>query len=200
MFVAMGAIFTFHAPHGAYYHSAAAWLPFAFPMAVAAAGPALTSMGRAWAFLRRPQTHRFVEIAALVGAIVLSLIGSASLYHLWESSHQRDVAAAEYLQEAGLTDDVVLYGDPASLWHLSANPGVAAPFDPYPVVEEVVRAYDVRWVIVTLREDADIDPLGLWNGCEAIDSQGNQATWLECDPAFETDGVRIFAVRAPGDR
>jgi 4-amino-4-deoxy-L-arabinose transferase-like glycosyltransferase len=200
MFVAMGAIFTFHAPHGAYYHSAAAWLPFAFPMAVAATGPALTSMGRAWAFLRRPQTHRFVEIAALVGAIVLSLIGSASLYHLWESSHERDVAAAQYLEGAGLTDDVVLYGDPASLWHLSANPGVAAPFDPYPVIEEVVHAYDVRWVIVTLREDADIDPLGLWNGCEAIDSQGNHATWLECDPAFETDGVRIFAVRDVGDR
>ena len=89
-------------------------------------------------------THRFVEIAALVGAIVLSLIGSASLYQLWESSHQRDIAAAEYLEREGLTHDVVLYGDPASLWHLTANPGVAAPFDPYPVIEEVVRAYDVR--------------------------------------------------------
>ena len=194
MFVAMGAIFTFHAPHGAYYHSAAAWLPFAFPMAVAATGPALTTLGRAWAFLRRPQTHRFVEIAALVGAIVLSVIGSASLYQLWESSHARDVAAAEYLEQAGLTDDVVMYGDPASLWHLTGNPGVAAPFDPYPVIEEVVRDYHVQWVIVTLREDATIDPLGLWNGCDATDSQGNPATWLACEPAFETDGVRIFAV------
>ena len=157
MFVAMGAIFTFHAPHGAYYHSAAAWLPFALPMAVAATGPALTTMGRAWGFLRRPQTHRFVEVAALVGAIVLSVIGSASLYQLWESSHARDVAAAEYLEQTGLTNDVVLYGDPASLWYLTGNPGVAAPFDPYPVIEEVVRAYNVQWVIVTLREDATID-------------------------------------------
>ena len=198
MFAAMGAIFTFHAPHGAYYHSAAAWLPFALPMAVAATAPALTSLGRAWAFLRRPQTHRFVEIAALVGAIVLSLIGSASLYQLWESSHQRDIAAAEYLEREGLTHDVVLYGDPASLWHLSANPGVAAPFDPYPVIEEVVRAYDVQWVIVTLSEDAEIDPLGLWDGCAATDSQGNHATWLTCDPVFEADGVRIFGVLPPG--
>ena len=94
----------------------------------------------------------------MVGAIVLSVIGSASLYQLWESSHARDVAAAEYLEQAGLTDDVVMYGDPASLWHLTGNPGVAAPFDPYPVIEEVVRAYDVRWVIVTLREDADDRP------------------------------------------
>ncbi|HUG95383.1 MAG TPA: hypothetical protein VMK30_04505 [Pleomorphomonadaceae bacterium] len=198
MFAAMGLVFTFHAPHGAYYHSAAAWLPFAFPMAVAAAGPVLTGMGRAWAFLRRPQTHRFVEVAALVGAVILSLVGSVSLYRLWETSHQRDLVAARYLADAGLADATVLYGDPASLWHLTGNPGVAAPIDPYPVIEDVVRAYDVAFVIVTLREDASIDPLGLWHGCDAIDGEGNHATWLACDPAFEANGVRIFAVLPPG--
>lgn len=194
MFVAMGLVFTFHAPHGAYYHSAAAWLPFAFPMAVAATGPALTALGRAWTFLRRPQTHRFVEVAALVGAIVLSLIGSVSLYRLWETSHQRDLAAAGYLADAGLTNATVLYGDPASLWHLTGNPGVAAPFDLYPVIEEVVRAYDVEWVVVTLREDATIDPLGLWEGGHAVDGEGNPAPWLADEPAFEAEGVRIYAV------
>jgi 4-amino-4-deoxy-L-arabinose transferase-like glycosyltransferase len=194
MFVAMGAIFTFHAPHGAYYHSAAAWLPFAFPMAVAAASPALTALGRWWAFLRRPQTHRFVEIAALVGAIVLSVIGSVSLYRLWETSHERDLVAADYLTDAGLTEDAVLFGDPSSLWHLTGNPGVAAPYDPYPVIEDVVRAYDVRWVVVALREDASTDPLGLWEGGNAVDAAGNRADWMSSEPAFEADGVRIFAV------
>jgi 4-amino-4-deoxy-L-arabinose transferase-like glycosyltransferase len=198
MFVAMGLVFTFHAPHGAYYHSAAAWLPFAFPMAVAGTGPALTSLGRAWAFLRRPQTHRFVEATALLGAIALSLIGSASLYRLWETSHQRDLAAAGYLTDAGLTEATVLYGDPASLWHLSGNPAVAAPFDPYPVIEEVVRAYEVEWVIVTLREDATIDPLGLWDGCAAHDSEGNSPAWLGCEPVFEAEGVRIYSVLLSG--
>jgi 4-amino-4-deoxy-L-arabinose transferase-like glycosyltransferase len=194
MFLVMGAVFTFHAPHGAYYHSAAAWLPFAFPMAVAGTGPVLTALGRWWSFLKRPPTHRFVEVAALVGAVALSLVGSVSLYRLWETSHQRDLAAAGYLTDAGVTDATVLYGDPASLWHLTRNPGVAAPFDPYPVIEEVVRAYGVEWVIVTLREDATIDPLGLWDGGNAVDGEGNRATWLATEPAFEAEGVRIFAV------
>lgn len=194
MFVAMGVVFTFHAPHGAYFHSAAAWLPFAFPMAMAAVGPGLTGLGRAWAFLKRPPTHRFVEIAGLAGAIVLSLVGSLTLYRLWEESHQRDLLAAGYLADNGLAGDTVLYGDPASLWHLSGNPGVAAPFDPYPVIEEVVRAYGVRWVVVTLREDATVDPLGLWNGGNAVDRDGNHAHWLATDPVFEADGVRIYAV------
>ena len=34
MAVVMGLVFTFHAPRGAFYHSAPAWLPFALPMAV----------------------------------------------------------------------------------------------------------------------------------------------------------------------
>jgi hypothetical protein len=194
MFTAMGAIFTFHAPHGAFYHSAAAWLPFAFPTGVAATAPTLTALGRVWAFLRRPATHRFVEIAALLGAVALSLIGSASLFQLWENSHQREVAAADYLAEAGLTEDVVMYGDPASLWHLTRNPAVPAPFDSYPVIEDVVRGYSVRWVIVTLRDGAAIDPLGLWEGGNAVDGDGNHADWLATNPAFETDGVRIYAV------
>ncbi|HEY7452901.1 MAG TPA: glycosyltransferase family 39 protein [Candidatus Limnocylindria bacterium] len=194
MFFVMGAVFTFHAPHGAYYHSAGAWLPFAFPMAVAATGPTLTALGRWWRFLTRPPTHRFVEVVGLVGAVVLALVGSAALYQLWDTSHQREVAVAAYLDEAGLTGDTVMYGDPSSLWHLTGNPGVAAPFDPYPVIEDVVRAYDVRWVIVALREEATVDPLGLWNGGEAVDSEGNQADWLADEPAFEADGVRVFAV------
>jgi hypothetical protein len=194
MFFVMGAVFTFHAPHGAYYHSAGAWLPFAFPMAVAATGPTLTALGRWWRFLTRPPTHRFVEVVGLVGAVVLALVGSAALYQLWDTSHQREVAVAAFLDEAGLTGDTVMYGDPSSLWHLTGNPGVAAPFDPYPVIEDVVRAYDVRWVIVALREEATVDPLGLWNGGEAVDSEGNQADWLADEPAFEADGVRVFAV------
>jgi 4-amino-4-deoxy-L-arabinose transferase-like glycosyltransferase len=194
MFVVMGAIFTFHAPHGAYYHSAAAWLPFAFPMAVAATGPVLTVLGRWWRFLARPPTHRFVEVAAVVGAVVLSVVGSAALYRLWDTSHARELAAARYLEASGQTDVTVMYGDPSSLWHLTANPGVAAPFDPYPVLEEVVDAYGVELVVVALREDAEVDPLGLWEGCDAVDADGNVATWLECEPVMEADGVRIYEV------
>ena len=73
MFVAMGAIFTFHAPKGAFYHSAPAWLPWAFAISAAAVAPACTAAGRWWPFLRRPATHRFIAVAGLAGAIALSV-------------------------------------------------------------------------------------------------------------------------------
>ena len=195
MFVVMGGLFTFHAPRGAYYHSAPAWLPIAIPMAVAAVPSVANAAGRFWRFLRRPQTHRFLAVAGTVGAIVLSLVGSAEIRRQWERSHRLDVAAAQFFVSEGLTDDTVMYGDPATLALLSGNPGVAAPFDPYPVIEKVVDAYGVEWLVVQRPEGASLDPLGFWNGSASEDADGNRATWLADEPAFEFEDVRIYEVR-----
>ena len=195
MFGAMGAVFTFHAPHGAFYHSAPAWLPFALPLAVASVAPVCTASARVWPFLRRPATHRFITVAATAGAIALSIAGSSLLYIQWSGSRARDETAGRFFIERGLQDEVVMYGDAVSLHHVSANPGVAAPFDPYPVLERVVRAYDVRWVVVTLADGASVDPLGLWNGAASVDRYGNRAHWLAETPALDAPGVRIYEVR-----
>jgi 4-amino-4-deoxy-L-arabinose transferase-like glycosyltransferase len=199
MFVAMGAIFTFHAPKGAFFHSAPAWLPFALPMAVAAVGPSCTAVGRWWRFLARPATHRFVLVVGLVGAIGLSVFSSVSLWRIWDVARQRDVAAGQFFIAGGHTDDVVLYADTPSLWQASANPAVATPYDPYPVIEQVARAYGGRWLVVALRGDATIDPLGLWNGPDAVDGDGNPADWLASEPSFEADGVRIWRILDPAE-
>ena len=194
MFVAMGLVFTFHAPKGAFYHSSGAWLPFALALSAASLGPTCQALGRWWRFLARPATQRFVAGAGLAGAVALSLLGSVALLRIWDAAHQKDMAAAAFLRGQGATTEVAMYADPPSLWHLTGGPAVVSPFDPYPVLEQVVRAYDVRWVVVALREGASIDPLGLWNGGRAVDGDGNTATWLSLDPAFEAPGVRVFAV------
>jgi hypothetical protein len=192
MFLAMGAVFTFHAPKGAFYHSSLAWLPFAAGMAVANLGPAATAAGRAWPFLRRPATHRFLAFAGLAGAFVLSLVGSAVLIGPWSDTHARLRQAAGFL--AGDPDAVVMAYDPAALHALSGNPGVAPPFDPFPVIGQVVRAYDVRWVVVTLPPGESRDPLGLWDGAAATDSAGNHPDFLPATPAFEAPRVRVYEI------
>ena len=194
MFVLMGAIFTFHAPKGAFYHSAPAWLPWALGISAAAVGPASTAAGRFWPFLRRPATHRFLAAVGLAGAIVLSLVGSGILYAQWDRSRARDEQAATFLRANAEPTDVIMASDPASIYPLSGNPGVAAPFDPYPVIRQVIDAYDVRWVIVLRPGPGETDPLGLWDGAAARDRDGNPATFLLAEPAFEGDDLRIFRV------
>lgn len=195
MFVVMGGVFTFHAPRGAYYHSAPAWLPFAIPLSVASLPVVATAAGRFWPFLRRPQTHRFLALVATAGAVVLSVVGSLAIWREWDRSNRIDAAGAAFFIQNGLRSDVVMYGDPATLALRSGNPGVAASFDPYPVLERIVDAYDVRWVMVMLPEGQARDPLGLWDGAAAVDAEGNRATWLADEPALDLPELRIYAVR-----
>ena len=194
MFVTMGAVFTFHAPKGAYYHSALAWLPFAAGLAAANLAPAATAAGRAWPFLRRSATHRFLAVAGLGGAAVLSVAGSAVLLTQWSDAHHKLGLAADFLADTGDPSGVVMTYDPAALHALSGNPGVAPPFDRYPVISQVVDAYEVRWVVVTVRDGETRDPLGLWDGAQATDADGNHPAFLDTRPAFEAPGVRVYAV------
>lgn len=187
-------VFTFHAPKGAFYHSAMAWLPFALPLSVAAIPDACNSLGRVWRFLRRPQTHRFLAVVATAGALVLSLLGSTILLRDWTASRVRDEATAAFLARHADQDDVVLTTDPPSIHYFSGHPAVAMPFDPFPVIARVVDAYDVRWVVLTRPEAGAQDPLGLWDGADAVDIDGNQPTFLPTEPAFDSDTLRIYEV------
>jgi hypothetical protein len=194
MFVAMGAVFTFHAPKGAYYHSALAWLPFAAGLAVASMAPTAAWFGRWWPFLRRAATHRFLVVAGLAGATALALLSATVLVNGWSDAHDKLTRAAQFLEGRGAQADRVLSYDPAALYALSGNPGVAPPFDPYDVIGTVVTAYDVRWVVVTLRPGETRDPLGLWDGAAGTDGAGVHPNFLPAQPAFEAPGVRVYEV------
>jgi hypothetical protein len=194
MFAAMALLFTFHSPKGAFVHSAPAWLPFAFAIAVGAVAPVATWLGRWWPFLRRPQTHRFLMGAGLVAAVVLSLASSATLLVSWRVANERLDLAADFLEASVPRDEVVMFADPARLNLQTGHPGVSAPFDPFGVIEKVVHAYDVRWVVVTLEPGESRDALGLWDGAAGVDLTGSSPSFLPAEPSFEADGVRVYEV------
>jgi len=198
MLLAMVLLFTEHAPKGAFLHTAPAWLPIAFPMAIAGIAPLANTIGRGWPFLRRPATHRFVEVVGVAGAVVLAGAGAASLSDQWTTRAERHAAAAEFLQRTASADDVLLAADPSSLYLLTGLRGVAMPFDPFSVLAQVIDAYDIDWVVVTLGPDETRDPLGLWDGASAIDTTGASPGFMPDAPAFEAEGVRVFEVRESG--
>jgi len=194
MFAVMGAVFTFHAPKGAFYHSALAWLPWAAGLAAASLAPAATAAGRAWPFLRRAATHRFLAVAGLAGALTLSAAGSAVLLAGWSDAHARLSSAAAFLAQASEPNAVVMAYDPAALHDLAGNPGVAPPFDTFSIIGQVVDAYEVEWVVVTLGRGETRDPLGLWGGAGATDASGRHPDFLPADPDYAASGVRVYRV------
>jgi hypothetical protein len=195
LFVVMGALFTLHAPQGAWYHSAWAWLPFAIPLAVASFIPAVERLGRSAPMFARSRNQTFLFRAAVAGAVVLSLVGSFSLIVGWRGDRQRLDAAASFLEAQARPDDVVMYIDPPSLTLATGLRSVPFPYDPFPVIESVARAYDVRWVVVERERGRDGDALGLWNGGGSVDVDGNSADFLLDSPAFDASDVRVYEVR-----
>lgn len=198
MFAVMVVVFTEHAPKGAFLHTAPAWLPIAIPLSVASVAPASGGLTRWWRFLGRERTHRFIEVAGAAGAVVLAVAGGIGLLEQWSVRQERHEAAAGFLGDAAAAGDVLLASDPSSLYLLTGLRGVATPFDPFPVLKQVVRAYGVDWVVVTLDPGRAGDPLGLWDGAAAIDSSGTSPTFLPEVPSFEAEGVRIYRV-TPGN-
>jgi hypothetical protein len=130
----------------------------------------------------------------VAGAIVLSVVGSIILYAGWDRSRQRDLEIAAFLRANAEPDDMIMASDPASIYPLTGNPGVAAPFDPFHVIEDVVDAYGVRWVVVLSPGNGEPDPLRLWEGAEGVDSLGAHPAFLPSEPAFEGTDVRVYRV------
>jgi 4-amino-4-deoxy-L-arabinose transferase-like glycosyltransferase len=192
LFLAMGGLFTLHAPFGAWYHSAWAWLPFVIPLAVGAFIPGTTALARWLPMLGRRRNQRFLLGAAVVGAIVLSIISSATLMAGWAADASRLATASRFLERQASQSDVVMHVNAPAISLATGLRAVAPPFDPYPVIQEVVRAYDVTWVVVERPPGAGSDPLGLWTGTSAVDVEGNRATFLSSEPAFDSADVRVY--------
>lgn len=185
MITAMVLVFTVHAPMGAYYHSAWAWLPFAIPLGVATAEPMLQALGRQIRIFGRTRNIRLLAGAALAGALVVSLVGSAGLVAQWRRERHNVEAAATYLRQQAGPRDVVMYTDPPSLNLATGNPTIPPPFERPDVIGQVARAYDVQWVVVERAAGAKRDPVELWDG----------ASWLTESPVFESGDIRIYTVQ-----
>jgi hypothetical protein len=62
------------------------------------------------------------------------------------------------------------------------------------VIEQVVHAYGVEWVVVLSPGNGEPDPLRMWEGADGVDSEGAHPSFLPADPAFEGTDVRIYRV------
>jgi 4-amino-4-deoxy-L-arabinose transferase-like glycosyltransferase len=196
MFVVMGALFTFHAPHGLFYHHAAAWLPIAAPMAAMTIPGLASAASRWWRFLGRPATHRFLLVVTLIATIPFSVVASALLLAEWRANLGAVDRAAAFL-EARPDEERVMFRDAPLLATATDHEVIGSTFDPFPVIGEVAAAYDVRWFVAQRQARGPaIEPQGLWEGGDAVDTDGNRAAWLATEPTYDDGDVRIYKVIA----
>jgi hypothetical protein len=145
LFAASGLLFAVHVPYGTFIHSAVALLPHTFLLVPVG----LVAVVRWVAERRSTWDVRRATAVFTAGAIFIAVLGSvhrgAILTGYWtERQADRAPIVARLVQEP--VTDRVMSADPGAYKYWTGRGGIVTPSDPLPVIEEALRAYDVRWL------------------------------------------------------
>jgi Dolichyl-phosphate-mannose-protein mannosyltransferase len=147
LFAFNGLLFAVHVPFGTFLHSAVALAPHAYLLA--AVGVALAIE---WAARWRP--HWDVPRATAVfttAAVVIAALGAAGSVLRGESNWRREDEVRAPIMAAlaaAPSGERVMSPDAGAYRFHAGRPGIVTPNDPLPVVEQALRSYDVRWLVL----------------------------------------------------
>jgi hypothetical protein len=183
LFAASALIFAVHVPHGTFIHSAVALLPHTFVLVMIG-----VRVAGEWVARRRPwdvdrATRLFAAgtvAIAMIGAVVYS---SATLGHWSEVRSTQQQLAADVSADATTADDVVMSADAGAYNYLTGHPGIVTPYDDLGTIEQAMKDYNVRWLVL---ERAQIVP-----ALEPVLTGYSRPSWLSAPVAIVD--------RAPGE-
>lgn len=147
LFAASGLVFAVHVPNGTFLHSAVALVPYAYLAALVGIEGAVAAIARRRATWSAPRATRVFSAMAMGAVAVIALVATVVTARGWQRAQDVAVAVAAPLAEVP-TGERVMSPDPGAFWYLAERQGVVTPEDPLPVVEDVLRRYDVRWLIL----------------------------------------------------
>jgi Dolichyl-phosphate-mannose-protein mannosyltransferase len=138
-----------HVPGGTFIHSAIALAPYSYILAFEGIVVIV-----AWVARRRPRwdadrATRFFIGATIAFAVLLATVGAVSVHRTWSDRMARfeDVDAALTAAGAAPTDRVMSI-DAAGTKYWTGHGGVVLVNDPLATVEDVARAYDIKWLVL----------------------------------------------------
>jgi hypothetical protein len=139
-----------HVPGGTFIHSAVGLVPGASVLALEGIAVAV-----AWAAARRRSwdaatATRFFTVAA-VGFVAAVAVGAAVVTQAAWSARRDDFRLVDRgLGNAGaFPDERVMSIDASGTLYWTGHPGVVLVNDPLDTIEEVARAYDIRWLVLS---------------------------------------------------
>jgi hypothetical protein len=171
--------------HGTFIHTAAMLVPHTFVLVTAGIAAAVR-----WVAARRPawdvrQATTIFTFGAVAVALVGAAIQSAAAISQWSATRSIERQLAAPLV-AIATSERVMSADPGAYNYLSGHPGVVTPSDPLPVIEDVMRAYDVRWLVL---ERSSIVP-----ALSPVLTGALRPSWLSAPVAQVADSGATYAV------
>jgi hypothetical protein len=170
IYAAQGLIWPLHATRGSYFHSLAAFYPFA--MALVALG------GEAWLARRDERTRRVAVSGTLFAALALALIGLTTWDGVFNSGYRVRLEAVDAIPAGPF-----LAIDGAAWRWIADRPALVTPADGVDLAGCVAARYGAKSVVLEAAHFSAYD--GLY--------RGDPVPWLA--PPIERGTIRIYAVR-----
>ena len=156
LFAFSGLVSAVHVPGGTFIHSAVALVPHASILALLGLEAIV-----GWVAARRRSWNgegagRVFVGAAIVFAALTALSSALATHSAWATRRDQEAAVAAALDAAGApATDRLMSIDAAGYRYATGRGGVVLVNDPLPTIEEVARAYGIRWLVL---ERADSVP------------------------------------------
>jgi hypothetical protein len=137
-----------HVPYGTFLHSAVALLPHAYLLAVLGLASVV-----GWVAERRPswdagRATRVFSIMLVAVFLVVSSVGALITIKGWQGERASRVAILDALAANARSGDVVMSPDAGAYRYFGGWRGIVTPEDPLPVIEQALRRYGVRWLVL----------------------------------------------------
>lgn len=172
-----------HVPGGTFIHSAVALAPHAYVLAlegIALAVGWVTARRRAW---HAATATRFFTAAA-VGFAVVVAIGSAFVTQAAWAARRDDFLLVDrgLANASAAPDDRVMSIDASGTLYWTGHGGVVLVNDPLETIEEVARAYEIRWLVLSRADTVasvapilDGEPRPAWLGAPVASRPARRA-------------------------
>ena len=170
IYVAEGVVWPLHATRGSYFHSLAAFYPFA--MALAALG------GERWLATRDEATRRLAVGGTIAAAVALAVVGLTTWDTTFNDGYRARVAALDAIPSGPF-----LAIDGAAWRWIADRPVFVTPADGLDAAACVVARYGATSIVLEAAHFSAYD--GLY--------RGDPVSWLA--PPVERGTVRIYAIR-----
>jgi hypothetical protein len=171
IYVAEGVVWPLHATRGSYFHSLAAFYPFA--MALVALG------GETWLARLALTSRRFVTVGTLGAVLTLALFGLTNWDASFNEAYRVRVAALDAIPPGPF-----LAIDAAAWRWISDRPVLVTPADGPTEAACVAAQYGAKSIVLEAAHFSTYD--GLY--------RGDSLLWLE--PPIERGTIRIYPLRA----
>ena len=175
-----------HVPGGTFIHSAVALAPHGYVLAlegIVLATAAMAARRKRW---DATSAARVFIGGAVAFGVITSVAGAIAVHNNWGGRRERMQAVSVALDGAGApVSDRVMSIDAAGYRYWTGHPGVVLVNDPLDTVEQVARAYGIRWLV--LEPDDSVE------AAREILVNDNRPGWVG-PPILDRDDVAVYPV------